>query len=100
MRVVNFAKASYTVQDLVTMKLHTYHVTQLKAFQYDEMEVDPAQLARAEQQEFLVENIPEHRGESDSRLDNESLSNELGMKTPHGNLGPRSDLLSTFSPTN
>jgi len=82
MRVVDFKKSSYTVQVLVTSKLHTYHVTQLKAFKYDEMEVDPAQIARAEQQEFLVENILEHRGDSSSRLDYEFLVQWVGYEDP------------------
>ena len=46
---------------------------QVCPFKYDEMEVDPAQLARAEQQEFLVENILEHLGDINSRLDYEFL---------------------------
>ena len=82
MRVVDFRKSSYSVQDLVTSKIHTYHVTQLKAFKYDEMEVDPAQLARAEQQEFLVENILEHRGDTNSRLDYEFLVQWVGYEDP------------------
>ena len=82
MRVVDFKKSSYTVQDLVTSKLHTYHVTQLKAFKYDEMEVDPAQVARSEQQEFLVENILDHRGDSKSRLDYEFLVQWVGYEDP------------------
>jgi hypothetical protein len=60
MRVVNFTKSLYTLQDLVTHKLKNFHLTQLKAFKYDEMDVDPAEIARAEQQEFLVENILDH----------------------------------------
>jgi transposase InsO family protein len=61
MRVVDFKKSHYTLQDLVTGKNKSFHLTQLKPFKFDEMDIDPAAIARAEQQEFLVENILAHR---------------------------------------
>jgi hypothetical protein len=61
MRVVSFNKSHYVLQDLVTSKTRTFHLTQLKEFKFDEMDVDPADVARAEQQEFLVERILAHR---------------------------------------
>lgn len=67
MRVINFNKSHYTLQDLVTEKLRNFHVTQLKAFKYDPMDVDPAEIARVEQNEFLVENILEHRHDGSKR---------------------------------
>ena len=63
MRVVNFNKSHYTLQDIVTEKLRNFHVTQLKAFKYDQMDIDPVEIARAEQNEFLVEKILEHRSD-------------------------------------
>ena len=73
MRVVHFSKDHYTVQDLVTSKLKSYHITQLKEFKYDEMDVDPAAVAAAEQMEFLVKRILDHRGNSTRRTDYEFL---------------------------
>ncbi len=67
MRVVHFNKSFYTLQDLVSNKLKNYHVTQLKPFLYDVMDVDPAEVARAEAQEFLIENILEHRTSNSKR---------------------------------
>ena len=67
MRVVNFNKSHYTLQDIVTDKLRNFHVTQLKAFKYDQMDTDPVDIARAEQNEFLVENILEHRHDGSKR---------------------------------
>lgn len=58
--VVN--KNTHTLQNLVTLKTHDVHVTQLKPFQYDATETDPADMARKEEQEFLVEHILQHRG--------------------------------------
>ena len=70
MRVVNFNKSHYTLQDIVTDKLRNFHVTQLKAFKYDQMDTDPVDIARAEQNEFLVENILEHRSDGSKRRTN------------------------------
>ena len=61
MRVVNFDKSSYVLQDLVTLKVKTFHLTQLKEFKFDEMEVDPVAVALAEQQAYLVESVLAHR---------------------------------------
>ena len=63
MRVVDFKKSHYTLQDLVTGKNKSFHLTQIKPSRssFDEMDIDPAVIARAEQQEFLVENILAHR---------------------------------------
>jgi hypothetical protein len=70
MRVVNFNKSHYTLQDMVSDKLRNFHVTQLKAFKYDQMDTDPVDIARAEQNEFLVENILEHRSDGSKRRTN------------------------------
>ncbi len=70
MRVINFTKSQYTLQDLVTEKLKSFHVTQPKAFNYDEMDTDPVEIARAELNEFLVENILEHRHDGSKKRTN------------------------------
>ena len=67
MRVVGSKKSTYTLQDLVTNKEHEYHITQLKAFQYDKTETDPTDIARKEAQEFLVDQVLEHRGNPKER---------------------------------
>ena len=70
MRVVNFTKSQYTLQDLVTDKLKNFHVTQLKAFTYDEMDTDPVDIARSEQNEFLVESVLAHRHDGSKKRTN------------------------------
>jgi len=62
MRVVNFSKNTYSLQNLVNNQVKDFHITQLKAFNYDEMETDPADVARREAQEFTVDQILQHRG--------------------------------------
>jgi hypothetical protein len=50
------------------MKTSEYHITQMKPFNYDEMEVDRVEDARKEQQEFEVEAILEHRNPNNSKF--------------------------------
>jgi hypothetical protein len=38
--VISYSKSNYVLQDLVTKKESTYHITQLKPFKYDEIETD------------------------------------------------------------
>ncbi len=78
MRVIKFKGSTYTVQDLVTNKEEDYHVTQLKAFKYDVMEVDPVEIARKEQDEFVVEKVLEHRGNPKRRKTLQFLIQWLG----------------------
>ena len=62
MRVVAVNKNTYTLQNLVNLKTRDVHVTQLKPFHYDQTETDPEEIARKEAQEFLMDNILQHRG--------------------------------------
>ena len=67
MRVVGSKKGKYTLQDLVTNKEYEYHITQLKSFQYDKNETDPTDIARKEAQEFVVDQVLQHRGNPKER---------------------------------
>jgi hypothetical protein len=53
----------YTLQDLITNKIDEYHVTQLRPFVYDPAYHTPAEAARHNHGEFLVEKILSHRGD-------------------------------------
>ena len=59
--------SKYTVQDLVTMKEEKVHVSLLKKFEYDPDLVDPAEVARHDTNEYLVEKILAHRGSFDAK---------------------------------
>ena len=65
-KVVNFSKGKYTIQDLVTFKTHDVHVSRLKPFLYDQLTVDPVQVARSEQQDAVVDRDLPHRNEKNS----------------------------------
>jgi hypothetical protein len=67
MRVVSNNTNEYTLQDLVTNKLKNYHITQLKAFEYDQMKTDPLDIARKEKDEYVVEKVLEHKGSGKTR---------------------------------
>lgn len=73
LRVVSYSKNNYVLQDMVSKKESTYNITQLKPFKYDEIETDPVEIARAEQQEFVVEAVLNHskgskRGDYDFQI--------------------------------
>lgn len=67
MRVVLFHDSTYIVQDLVTLKNEQVHVSLLKKFEYDPDLVDPAEVARHDTQEFIVEQILQHKGSFDHK---------------------------------
>jgi hypothetical protein len=81
LRVISYNKNNYVLQDLVTNKESKYHLTQLKPFKYDEMETDPLDIARAEQQEFVVEAVLDHRAGA-KRADYEFRIKWLGYDNP------------------
>src|SRR3546814_1309449 len=55
-------------QDLTTLRQHRFHVSRLKRFD-PEMTDDPAALAAADREEFVVEDIIDHRGGRRRRAD-------------------------------
>ncbi len=88
MRVVHASKATYTLQNLVTDKLVNYHISQLKPFIYNEMEVDPVDIARREQQEFMVERILSHEGDPNERTTMKFHVKWLGYDDSHNTWEP------------
>jgi len=59
---VNPGGVQYVLQDLVTLKESVHHVKQLKSFQWDSEFVNPTDVARANQNEFLIDAIKAHKG--------------------------------------
>ena len=56
-RVVSNDRSIYTLFDLVQNKEKQYHVTDLKVFNFDPLQVDPLDIARRDYLEFFVEEI-------------------------------------------
>jgi hypothetical protein len=62
-RVVKNDKFSYTIENLVDRKHSTVHITNLRPYFFDPDVIDPAIIAMHDQQEFVVENVLDHRGD-------------------------------------
>lgn len=92
MRVVHFTDSKYTVQDLVTLKEEKVHVSLLKKFEYDPDLVDPAEVARHDTQEFLVEQILAHRGNFERKSGLEFKVRWQGYGPEHDTWEPWSEL--------
>ena len=60
-RVISFVKSNYTIENQVTRKTYTVHVSRLKLFNTDSG-VSPKDVARHDYQEFVVEKILGHKG--------------------------------------
>jgi hypothetical protein len=72
-RVVNIVGSAYTIQDLVSLKNSTVHISALSPFLYDEHVTDPREVALQDQGEFEIENIVTHRGNKNKRSELEFL---------------------------
>lgn len=63
LRVVNFNKSMYTLQNLVTNKNEDVHITQLKPFLYDPEVTNPRDVANKDYNAWDVESILNHKGD-------------------------------------
>jgi hypothetical protein len=60
--VVNSVGSAITIQNLVTNKSETVHISQLREFHYDAAQVDPRTVANVDHQVWDVEKIISHKG--------------------------------------
>ena len=63
MRILSVNESTYTLQDLVTLKEETVHVSLLKPFDFDPKHTNPTEVARHDTDEFEVETILQHTGD-------------------------------------
>jgi hypothetical protein len=61
--VVNKDRSTYTIQDLISRKLITTHISQLTAFEFDSTRTDPIVVSMHNQHLSEVEAIRAHRGD-------------------------------------
>jgi hypothetical protein len=61
-KVVNSVGSAITVQNLVTNKSETVHISQLREFKFDAAQVDPRTVANVDHQAWDVEKIVSHKG--------------------------------------
>ena len=95
MRVVSGSKSRYLLYDLITHKEKTYHITDIKPFLFDPATTDPVDVARRDYQEFFIEKILEHRGNTNLKSDIEFLVSWLGFTSDHNSWEPYSNLRDT-----
>jgi len=78
LKVVSNIGNTYTVENLLTHKLETYHITQLRKFNYEPERTDPKDIAIKSQQESIVESILEHSGNRTEKREMEFKVRWLG----------------------
>jgi transposase InsO family protein len=86
MRVKSVDSNTYTLENLLTRKNERIHVTDIKPYDYDATESDPADVARRDSvTATAVDSILEHAGDK-------KLRSQLDFKVRWANLGPEDDL--------
>ena len=63
MKVVSYKDNQYNLQNLVTSKIETVHITRLHPFIYDENNVNPVDVANRDQFSTPVEKVLAHHPE-------------------------------------
>ena len=66
-QVMSNAGAVYTIQDLVNDKVVVTHIHNLRPFNYDAERTDPVAVAQQNEQEFVIEQVLDHRGNKAKR---------------------------------
>jgi transposase InsO family protein len=92
LRVLRVQDSTYTLLDLVTNKENRYHVSYMKPFIFDPLEINPADVARHDYLEFFVENIVAHRGDFRNRKALSFKVKWLGYDHTHDTWEPYSNL--------
>lgn len=98
-RVVNLNGSKYTIQNLLTSKNFDVHISRLRPFLYDAERTDPKDVAMHEQEEFIIEKILQHRGDTTRRKQIEFLvkwqdfDNSQNSWEPYSNLRDTEQLL-------
>jgi hypothetical protein len=60
-RVVNHIGNIYTLQNIVTNKTEDFHIKLLRPFEYDPHVTDPIDIARRDEEYFIIEKVLAHR---------------------------------------
>ena len=98
-RVVNFVGSKYTIQDLLTSKNIDIHISKLSPFNFDSSRTDPKLIAMDDAQEFFIDSVLSHRGQTNRRSSMEFLvkwqgySDDANTWEPYSNLRDTEQLL-------
>lgn len=91
-RVIKNVQAEYTLLDLTSGKEKQYHATQLRAFHFNPLRTDPADIARRDYLEFFVESIVKFQGSFDKLTSLRFLVKWLGYDESHNTWEPWKNL--------
>jgi hypothetical protein len=94
-RVVNIVGSAYTIQDLLTSKNMTVHISTLTPFNYDADRTDPVEVAMHDKEEFVIDSILSHRGDKSRRNTMEFKVRWTGYDPSHDSWEPYSALRDT-----
>jgi hypothetical protein len=83
-KVVNSVGSAMTIQNLVTNKLETVHITQLHPFHFNAHETDPRTIANVDAAAWDVESIITHKGKMHQK-------GSLSFKVRWAGYGPEDD---------
>jgi hypothetical protein len=98
-QVLNRVGSEYTLEDLISGKHISTHISNLTPFDYDENRTDPKEVAMHDQEEFVIDQILGHRGDKSRRTTLEFLVRwkdfppEFDTWEPYSNLRDTEQLL-------
>ena len=92
---MSHAGAIYTIQDLVNDKVVVTHIHNLRHFNYDAERTDPVAVAQQNAQEFVIEQVLDHRGNRAKRSTMQFLIRWSGFGEESDSWEPYKTLLHT-----
>jgi hypothetical protein len=95
LQVVSNIGSEYVLLDLITGKLKTYHITDMKPFQFDPLRSDPIDIARRDYLEFFMEKVLEIKGDKKRVSTLSFLVKWLGYDETYNSWEPWKDVRET-----
>ena len=95
LQVINRIGDIYTVQNLVSGKPFDTHISALRPFHFDPIRVNPKEVAIQNAQEFHIDRILSHRGDSNKRSSMEFMVRWLGYSEEYDTWEPYNNLRDT-----
>ncbi len=95
LQVVSNIGSEYVLLDLITGKLKTYHITDMKPYQFDPLQTDPIDIARRDYLEFFMEKVLEIKGDKKRVSTLSFLVKWLGYDETYNSWEPWKDVRET-----
>jgi transposase InsO family protein len=88
LKVINNDKSEYVLFDLIQNKTKSYHVSDMKTFNFDPLQTDPIDIARRDYLEFFVEKVLDMTGDPKRVTTLKFLIKWLGYDDTHNTWEP------------